>query len=107
MREKGKFTPPTPRSICLIDWGSVLFGNEDDSGGSGSSGIVDHLIDQAATLTNTALLSNANPVNTAILTNTPISTPQISTGVSNSSLWVVGGLFALGLLGIFAIRESR
>lgn len=102
MREKGIFTPKNLK--CSVDWNEFLFG--DDESGGGSSGIVSHLIDQAATLTNTALLSDANPVNTAILTNTPISTPQYNVGTSNSMFgWVLAGLVIVG--GLFFVATER
>lgn len=100
----GEFKPKS--HLCHIDWENVLFGDESDGGGS--SGIVDHLIDQAATLTNTALLSDANPVNTAILTNTPISTPQYSIGTSNSTaLWVLAGLVLFGGFAYVTLDRRR
>jgi|ERR1041385_499302 hypothetical protein len=104
MRDRGIFVPPSPRSRCSVDWDSILYGDDDSGGGGGTSDLIGHIIDQAAHLTNTALLSDANPVNTAILTNTPISTPQYAVGTSNSMVaWVVAGLAIFGGLAFVAL----
>jgi len=107
MRDYGQFTPRKPSGVCSIDWENVLFGDEESGSSGGGSSLVNHLIDQAATLTNTALLSNANPVNAAILTNTPIATPSYSVGTSNSAVaWVLAGLAIFGGLA-FVVLDKK
>lgn len=87
-----------------------FFDDQEDSGG-GSSEITNHIIDQVGTLTNTLLLRNANPVNTAILTNTPISTPYVSAGgvgAVSQSTWMTFALLALGAVAVFgAIKYAE
>lgn len=80
-----------------------------DSSGGGSS-IWASLIGAAGQVTNTAILSHANPVNAAILTNTPISTLGTTTGISlgtgtTSGLVVIGALVVVGILLVSAMRS--
>lgn len=99
MRNKKDFGQFHPKVLLCND---SFFDDNEDSG-SGSSDITDHIIDQVGTLTNTLLLRNANPVNTAILTNTPISTPYATTGTVGSLSQ--GNLLTISLLvfGAFAV----
>jgi len=107
MRDRGIFVVPSPRK-CSVDWDNILYGDDSGGGGGGTSDLISHIIDQAAHLTNTALLQDANPVNTAILTNTPISTPQYAVGTSNSMVaWVVAGLAIFGGLFFVALESKK
>lgn len=99
---RDKYLQFQPKGIC-----GISFFDDQDDNGSGSSDLLDHIVDQTGNLLNTALLRNANPVNTAILSNTPISTPYAQVGAANSqSVWLFVGLAILGI-GAFAVIESR
>lgn len=93
LRDLAIFQPPT--MLC-----SQFFDDDEDSGDGGSS-LTEHIFDQVATLTNTALLRNSNPVNAAILTNTPISTPYVTTGVMGGI--PQGSLMTFGFLALAAV----
>jgi len=69
----------------MDEYGDVSTAEYD--GGQGSA-ILGSIFSDVASVTNTAIIANANPVNAAILTNTPISSSAsgISTGVSGFSM---------------------
>lgn len=73
---------------------STTFGDDENSGGS--SAILGSLFSSAASVTNTAIIANANPVNAAIITGTPLSTPGATVGagaqMTSGSLFLVGAL---------------
>lgn len=107
MRNKKDFGQFQPRVLLCSD---SFFDDNEDSG-SGSSDITNHIIDQVGTLTNTLLLRDANPVNTAILTNTPISTPYVNTGSIGSSMsqgnLLTIGLLVLGAIAVFGVIRAE
>lgn len=75
----------------------------------GSSDILGSIFQGVSAVTNTAILANANPVNTALLTNRPIATPYASTGIaaampSSSLLWV-GILLIVGFVIFGSMRN--
>ncbi len=81
-----------------------------DGGGFSLGGFASQLLNTAATLTNTALISDANPVNAALLTNTPLSTPAARVGAAadpSKTILVLGGLAIVGLVFFEALSGRR
>jgi hypothetical protein len=69
----------------------VMDTNGTEGSGSSSSELLTSIFSDAASVTNTAIIANANPVNAAILTNTPLTTANASVGATSSSslLWLL------------------
>lgn len=80
-------------------------GETANSTGIGTSALVSSILSDAASVTNTAIIANANPVNAAILTNTPLTTPGAVVGGVPTSMgtWLVLAVIAVVIV-IFASR---
>lgn len=84
--------------------GFDTYGDSSSMSGGGSS-IWAGLFAGAASVANTAILAGANPINAAIATNTPISTPMLSTGYSGNTLAAAapsGNMLMLIVLAVLA-----
>jgi hypothetical protein len=81
----------------------------DSGSGAGYSDVLSSLFASAASVVNTNTIANANPVNAAILTNTPIATPTLSTGYAGATVpsggWFLFGALILG--GILLVANKR
>lgn len=80
----------------MEDFGFGYDSQEDYNGGYGGSDLASTLIGVGGSLAQTAILANANPTNTALLTGQGVSTPTLqTTGVPTS---VNMGFSGTGLL---------
>jgi hypothetical protein len=82
-----------PEKPTLILRG-IGFQDDGEDDGGGTSDLLTSIFSDAASVTNTAIIANANPVNAAILTNTPLTTASATVGTSSltsgtSLIWLL------------------
>jgi len=81
----------------------------DYSSGSSSSDVWSSLFSSAASVVNTGIIANANPVNAALLTNQPLTTPQYVVGagatMTSSSTFLLVALAVGGVILFAAMRK--
>ena len=87
---------------------STTFVSQGSGGNSGNSGVLGSLFSSAASIANTSIIANANPVNAALLSNSPISSP--STGVTGAlggsgyGMILIIGILVIGAFALFGRR---